>query len=289
MREREMKTILVSMDWSIYADSVLEYAIFFYKRLNYNLNIFHVIEDVQQERDNNYSGLLFPNEYEKILGSVVSHQERFDQLENKKTDFFLNKIKDIFFLEEIKQYNFLCKRGIFFDQFVKIQSRSSLIVLGKRGVTHQNHVYLGENIEKIVCCSNSPVLVVPRVFSPIHRVLLAYDGGNAAQAIVNYFMKTRLFEGIECHLVVVNNKVSDQKTEEIRKDLETLGSVVVQNLKGKNVADVIDKYVDEAYIDLIALGAYSHSPVKRFFFGSTTKVLLRTFLKPIFLYHYQEK
>lgn len=55
--------------------------------------------------------------------------------------------------------------------------------------------------------------------------------------------------------------------------------------KGSTVADVILKYAERNNVDLIVLGAYSHSRSREIVFGGVTRSLLKSATVPILIAH----
>jgi nucleotide-binding universal stress UspA family protein len=63
-----------------------------------------------------------------------------------------------------------------------------------------------------------------------------------------------------------------------------LGRVARPGARSGDPEAVIGEYVRTAGIDLLVMGAYGHSQVRRLLVGSTTSTMIRTCLVPVMLF-----
>jgi nucleotide-binding universal stress UspA family protein len=63
--------------------------------------------------------------------------------------------------------------------------------------------------------------------------------------------------------------------------LAPLEAEIILAIRSGEVEQVLHKYQDEHNIDLLVMGAYGHSKIRRFLLGSTTTKMLKTAKKPL--------
>jgi nucleotide-binding universal stress UspA family protein len=54
---------------------------------------------------------------------------------------------------------------------------------------------------------------------------------------------------------------------------------------GIPIGDVIENRVSDTGVDLLVMGAYSHSPLRELLFGGVTRTLLKTMTVPVLMSH----
>ena len=160
--------------------------------------------------------------------------------------------------------------------------------MGKRGENANFATeHLGANVERIVRSSHKPCLVTPREFQPINRILLAYDGSKSCQKAIQYLVKFAAIKDLELHIITVDQG----NTEKARKHLESVREImekadfkpICQLLKGTPESEM-ENYVATKNIDLLIMGAYGHSRIRRLVIGSTTAQMLRSSHIPVLLF-----
>jgi len=152
-------------------------------------------------------------------------------------------------------------------------------LIGKRGETAQQAAnHLGSNLERVVRAAQVPVLVCARDFAPIERLVLAYDDGASARKALEYIAKSPLFAGVEVHLIYVgtDNPETRVMLKEAATVLTKAGRTAHTHIASGTADHAITEYVVLHNIQLIVMGAYSHSPLRNFFVGSTTSAILQS-------------
>lgn len=158
-------------------------------------------------------------------------------------------------------------------------SEIRLLVLGRRGT--QNPI--GSQLESVIRLQKKPILVVPESFRPPKTVMFAFDGSNESLKNLTRLTLTPLLQGGKCHIVMVNG---DKKALWDALDvLENAGlRAEAHYLTDDSVTDGLCRHAENNAIDLIIMGAYGHSRLRRFIIGShTTDMLSRTGLALLML------
>jgi nucleotide-binding universal stress UspA family protein len=161
-----------------------------------------------------------------------------------------------------------------------------MIVVGKRGEAADfARGHLGSNLERIVRAAHKPVLVAPRAFRPVSKVLVAYDGGVSAMKAVDHIARNPLFTGLPVTIVTVGaqSPASKNGLAEAAAKIEAAGLPVETRLLAGQPEAVLGKLVEDEGFDLLVMGAYGHSRIRNLIIGSTTTELLRSCRVPVLL------
>jgi nucleotide-binding universal stress UspA family protein len=132
---------------------------------------------------------------------------------------------------------------------------------------------------------HKPVLTITEEFTEPKRVMIAFDGGIVTRKGVKLVAKSPLFKGLPIHLLMSGKERADaaKQLKWARKTLETAGfETTTAHIPGDAEA-VIAKTIKDESIDMLIMGAYSHSPLRSLLFGSKTSDLLRTTKIPTLL------
>ncbi|WP_297202799.1 universal stress protein [uncultured Pluralibacter sp.] len=144
-----------------------------------------------------------------------------------------------------------------------------LMVLGQRGAEHT----VGSQLESVIRLQKEPVLVVPETFSAPSRVLFAWDGSEASRRNLTRLTVSPLLRGLNCHVVMVNG--DDASLHDAQQILQAAGIDAESRLiQDESVSRGLCRYAEENGADLIVMGAWGHSRLRRFFIGSHTTAML---------------
>ncbi len=131
-----------------------------------------------------------------------------------------------------------------------------------------------------------PVLVASRAFRPVERFLIAFDGGPSSRKAADYVTTHPLLAGAECHLLMIappdsaHRDAFDATAAGLRAAGFTVKASVIETGEPE---EIIAAEVRGCAIDLLVMGAFGHSRLRRFFLGSTTSDLVRTCLVPVLM------
>ncbi|BBR58668.1 universal stress protein [Klebsiella sp. WP4-W18-ESBL-05] len=91
-----------------------------------------------------------------------------------------------------------------------------------------------------------------------------------------------LFLNLTCHLVMVNGR---SESLEVAQSLLQRAGITSQAslLKADTVAHALCRYAEEHGIDLMVMGAYGHSRLRKFFIGSNTTEMLSDSRQPLLM------
>ncbi|OWK43185.1 universal stress protein [Fimbriiglobus ruber] len=179
------------------------------------------------------------------------------------------------------------------DALVNISTqaeRYDLVILGQQ--THfryETHAGPCDTLDQLLHRPPRPVVAVPDRIPGGRTVVIAYDGSPQAARTVAAFRAT----GIAAKYPTVVLTIGDDHVEAARvagRAVEYLGfhglhaKTKIVSAKG-NVGERLLEEVSKLDAQLLVMGAFSHSAVRDFFFGSTTRRVLKATGVPVFLYH----
>lgn len=117
------------------------------------------------------------------------------------------------------------------------------------------------------------------------RVLIAFDNSPSVRQGLDLLMQSPLLVGTTIHLLMVGADTADARPaiEAARKRLEEEGFSASAEIRAGEVEEVLLQCRREQEMDLIVMGAYGHSRIRRFLVGSTTTSMLQRTDCPLLL------
>jgi nucleotide-binding universal stress UspA family protein len=165
-----------------------------------------------------------------------------------------------------------------FEDFKKDATGLDLIVLGRRG-TNADHAKgeLGSTVERILHASTCPCLIVPNKFHELRKVLIAYDNSEPVNRALHFVERNEFFSDCEIHILTVNpSDITHDKFDQVCDMLRNVAKLnIVACERTGEVVDAIDNYSRENNMNLLIIGAYSHSAIRHLFVGSSTLEIVR--------------
>lgn len=163
------------------------------------------------------------------------------------------------------------------------------IVMGARRDVETKDMICGTIASKVAKNAKSPVLIIPggHAFMPFNKIAYCVD---------NDFMDTNAMEEIaliaeklksEIHLIRVDQQDNYDETKllEIWKEYFENNNVSFHQLKGNDISEAINEYVNENEIDLIALSKAKRGFIQELLHKSITKRMVLSTDKPLLIFH----
>lgn len=273
------KVVLACVDGSQYMTSVCDHASWAARQRAQPVLLLHT--QVEQH------DFLVPNDFGGPVGMAVSAEllEKLTEMDEVRSQLEQQKGRVILAhaVEHVSAQAVTVSTrqewGSLVDVLNKLESTASIVLIGKRGETAQHAAnHLGSNLERVVRSAQVPVLVCARDFSPVEQVLIAYDDGASARKALEYIAHDPLFAGVAVHLIYVGTDNPETRTmiSTAATAVARAGRTVHTHIASGVADQVITEYVVLHNIQLIVMGAYSHSPLRNFFVGSTTSAILQS-------------
>ncbi len=281
-------TILACTDGSKYAASVYDHAVWAARRMDAFVHLLHVV-DVRSESVPyvNLSGSIGMNARQALKEELVALDEARGRVANARASIILHEAKAHFERASFTRVELQALHGDFLQTLQEQEEGACLLVVGKRGQgANMKKLHLGAHLERVVVAAQRPVLVSSRAFKPIERMLIAYDGGPSARKAVDFAVSQPLLRGLDCILLQCGRPGSAMESDLQRAEDALRGagfSVEARQVDG-HADEVIAETVKSAKIDLLVMGAYGHSRIRRLVIGSTTTTMIRTCLVPVLMF-----
>lgn len=166
---------------------------------------------------------------------------------------------------------------------MELEDTARLVVLGK----HDEHLgeHVGSRLESVVRTLHRPILVTTPAYREPRRVMIAFDGSATTRKGIEMVAASPLFHGLLCHVVMIGADSAEHRAQLdwARDTLAAAGFEAPAVLRSGEVERVLCDYRREHDIDLLIMGAYGHSVIRRFLVGSTTTNVIRNATVPVLL------
>ncbi|MFN3932519.1 MAG: universal stress protein [Brevundimonas sp.] len=281
-----MTKVLACIDASLYGASVCDHAAWAATQLKTEVQLLHVLDRAPDAVPTDMSGSIGLGASEHLLADLARLDEDRARLRLERGRAILEEAEKRVRAQGVAGVATLLRHGGLVDTVHEFEADARLVVLGKRG-EHADFakLHLGGSVEQVIRASHLPVLVASREFRPIRKLLIAFDGGPSSRKAVDFLLSDPAFTSYECHLVHAGKpKADDPHLAWARTRLaEWGGAHQVVERPGEPEA-VIETYAREQDIDLLVMGAWGHSPIRRFIIGSTTTAMIRIANLPVLLF-----
>jgi nucleotide-binding universal stress UspA family protein len=282
-----MKKILTCLDGSLYGQTCCQYALWFARKNGAFVDALYVSELWQYEAPlvADFGGSLGAQPYMGLTAQLR-------QIEAEKATALKDYVLNAFEREGLAtRAAFHHRTGSLVDSISEFETGAELLVIGKRGeAANMAKAHLGSNMERVVRATSLPCFVANREFFEPKKLLFAFDGSPSANKALAWLGANKdAFAGAELHVVSVITKQSN--AEQAAANLTVAGkalggfgwSPVCKALEGIP-ADVISAYQQESEANMLLMGAYGHSRIRRLLIGSTTVELLQRCRVPVVLF-----
>ena len=273
--------VLACIDHSPYAGSVCDFAAWSAQRMDVPLSLLHVLDPdpAKGQGHQNLTGAIGLGAKSDLLEELTALDEQRARLVMERGKHLLHEARTRvahagFAHVEVRQ-----RHGTLVDAVLTLDAETRLVVVGKRGAASASaHGHLGQHVERVIQAVSKPILVAQQVFAPPQAILLAFDGSATALKGVEMVAASPLFRGIPCHLVYVGQSTPEIEREMNRAQsiLESAGFEVRGAVLEGHPEDALPTYEAREKVDLLIMGAYGHSRIRRMIVGSTTTAMLRT-------------
>ncbi|GAB5413377.1 MAG: universal stress protein [Congregibacter sp.] len=272
--------VLACVDQSHYAEHVADYAAWAARRIDAPLELLHIIDPEQRPSSaEDHSGTIGIDAQEALLDQLTNADEERMRSLRERGRLFLNGLRERAAQAGAPEVDMRQRYGELVETLHEQEDGVQLMVLGRRGASAEvTQRDLGRNVERVVRALNRPILTVTEGFKEPERVMFAFDGSAVTRRGVDMIAGSRLFPGLPI-VLLMSGKLTDDGHKRLERARDTLTAkgfeVDVKEIPGDAEA-VIAKTVRDEAIDLLIMGAFGHSPIRSWLFGSKTADLLRS-------------
>lgn len=278
-----MKKVVACIDGTEVSAAVCDYSAWASLRMDAPLEFLHVLEKSEYPEQTNLSGNIGLGSREALLNELATLDEKRAKLALEQGKLMLEAAKLRAIRDCIGYPTSVQRHGNLVETLVEMEESIRLLVLGK----HNEHLgsHVGSRLENVVRTMHQPILITTSDYTPPQSVMLAFDGSATTRKGVKMVANSPLFRGIPCHLVMVGNDIESNCEQLLwaSRTLEEAGFIAPTTLSNGEVEQVLCDYRTTHDIDMLIMGAYGHSVVRRFLVGSTTTNVILNTAAPVLL------
>lgn len=278
-----MTRVIACIDGTGVSPAVCDYAVWASLRLDAPLEFLHVLDKSEYPTESNLSGNIGLGSREALLDELAALDERRGKLALEQGKLMLEAARQRAMDQGIDNPTRWQRHGDLVETLTELETDIRLLVLGK----HEDHLsrHIGSRLENVVRTLHRPILITTADFKAPQRVMLAFDGSATTRKGVEMIATSPLLRNLPCHLVMVGVTSVENRTQLdwAQAALEDAGFEVTASLIDGEVERVLCDYRAEHGIDLLVMGAYGHSVIRRFLVGSTTTSVIRNASVPVLL------
>ncbi|WP_295071975.1 universal stress protein [Tabrizicola sp.] len=278
--------IIALVDGSIYSASVCDHAVWVAGRTGAPVELLNVLGRHEGPQTQDLSGAIRLGAHSALLKELSDLDAQRSKLMAQRGRAILEDAQAILIRDGVAEIATRLRHGDIVETVDEAAKDAAMILIGKRGeAANFAKGHLGSNLERIVRASSLPVLVAPRAFKPIAKVLLAYDGGGSARKAVDHIARNPLFAGLAVHVVTVGS-ASPEVTKglaDAAARLQGAGFSVQTAVIQGQPDTALGQMVESDGFDMVVMGAYGHSRIRGLIIGSTTTQMIRSCKVPVLL------
>ena len=275
--------ILGCIDGASLTTAVCDYTAWLSDKTGAPVKLLHNLEHRPQAPLADLSGSIGLGSQEELLEELIKVEQHRSRLLMEKGKLMLDAARRRVEADGVSDIETWQRNGSLQETLVEHEEEIRVLVMGVRGDEHREG-QLGAHLETVIRALHKPVLVVNKEFTAPKKVMLAYDGQDAAQKALDMMVNSPLFKDISCHLVYVGEK-------QLGEDLLLSASSILAkaNIQHTTVClqgrgdEVLCQYQIDNEIDMTVMGAYSHHPLRNMLLGSFTAKMLQKNRQPLLL------
>ncbi|MDZ7802437.1 universal stress protein [Thiohalophilus sp.] len=278
-----MPNVIACIDGTAVSTAVSDCAAWASLQLDAPLVLLHVLDKSEYPAQRDLSGNIGLGSRETLLQELAELDEKRGKLAMEQGQLMLESAKQRALEDGVNEPITHQRHGSLIDSLLAIEQDTRLLVLGKHDEKLKPHV--GSRVESVVRSLHCPILVTTETFSAPRKVMLAFDGSDTTRKGVEMVASSPLFKGIPCHLVIAGNdtRTHREQLDWARNTLEQAGFDAPATIISGDVERVLCDYRAANDIDMLIMGAWGHSVIRRFLVGSTTTSVVRNATVPVLL------
>ncbi|MFK4135336.1 putative UspA universal stress protein [Pseudomonas luteola] len=279
-----MQNVIACIDGSASTLSVCDYAAWASTRYGLPLTLLHVLDRAQYPIPGDLSGCVGLGSREHLLDELTRLDEQRARLAREQGEHMLAAAQQRAAEAASVQASVLQRHGNLVDTLRDLETDMRLLVIGKQG-EHTSSTGVGSQVESVARTLHRPMLIATGAYKEPKRAVIAFDGSETARKAVQMIGNSALFQGLDCHVLFTGqaSAANSEQLEWARQTLAAAGIQTQQVVREGEVADVIPQYIAEHAMDMLVMGAYGHSAIRRFLVGSTTTRMIQQTSVPLLL------
>lgn len=276
--------VVACIDGSEAALGVCDYAAWASQRMGAPLLLLHVLDDEKYPARTDMTGNIGLGSREHLLDELVALDQQRSKLALKHGHVMLDEAEKRVRADGATDVHQRQRHDELAGSLVALEPEARLFVLGLHGEGRPGQGrHVGSQLETVIRSVHRPLLLVPDDFAEPRSAMLAFDGSATAFRSIELLAGTPVFRGMPLHLVLVgtDNERNRSLLADASGALANQGMDIHTAIRSGDVEPALHSYQEENDIDVLIMGAYGHSAIRRFLVGSTTTRMLETARKPL--------
>lgn len=278
-----MSCVLCCVDGKNYSQSACDYAVMISNNMKLPLKILNVIEHSSKSDILDLSGNIKLGEKDDILEKLTNEESIKSKQIIKEGKDLLLALKEKALITAEQDVILMQAHGDILDNILELQDEISILIIGIK--SHDKNK-IGENVKDIIRELNKPILLVNSEFITPKKILIAYNGSEESKKILTTAVRNPIFKDVTRDIVNINvDKLFSEKILDEAKKIYAKSEIDIKTsvLSGDAKTEILT-YMYENDCDILAMGAFGHSRIKEFIFGSFTSEIIAQSKKPILFY-----
>lgn len=277
-----MGNVVACIDGTDVSTAVSDVAAWASLRMGAPLVLLHVLEK-REAAHSDLAGNIGLGSRESLLEELATLDEQRGKLALEQGRLVLEAARARAIADGVAEPLSRQRHGNLVDTLAEIEDEIRLLVMGKHDEKLGSHI--GSRLESVVRTLHRPILVATPTFRPPKRIMIAFDGSETTRKGITMVAGSPLFRGLSCHVVMVGDDTDEnrERLQWARQTLEAAGYEAPTALLQGETERMLCDYRCDHDIDMVVMGAYGHSAIRRFLVGSTTTNMLRGAAVPVVL------
>ncbi|MDX1558754.1 MAG: universal stress protein [Marinobacter sp.] len=282
--EVEMLRVVACIDGSQAAPAVCDYAAWASKHMETPMMLLHVLDEERYPAEPDLVGNIGLGSREQLLEDLAELDRKRAKLALEHGHHMLDEARKRLSEAGIEDVIQRQRHGDLTESLLALESQTRLLVMGLHGESSsERDTHVGSQLETVIRSMHRPILLVPDEYTQPRSAMLAFDGSATAFKGVELLAGSPVLKGMPLHLVMIGPDTNDrwEQLKKAEKMLAGLESEITLAIRAGDVEPALHAYQEEQDIDILVMGAYGHSRIRRFLVGSTTTRMLETAKKPL--------
>ena len=264
--------ILCPVDGVNFSQDVCDYGVYIANTTNSQIKFLNIVEHNNNAKELDLSGNISLGAKDDLLEKLATNEQATSKSTIKNGKELLDTLKQRAQEHINTKINISQIHGEVVTSLIELKNDIKLAVLGIKG---QGQHSIGENVKEIIREVHKPILLVNSKFQQPKKILIAYNGSNESKEILKIISNNLLFGDVERTIINIDkNETTSQKLLSEAKKIFEDKKVSVETVSLNTGKEDLIKYFEKNDFDILAMGAYSHSRVKEFIFGSFTSQVI---------------
>lgn len=284
--DQSQPVVLACIDGSKAAEAVCDYSAWVSNKVEAPVTLLHSVSHHYVPVVTDLSGSIGLGAQDELLEELTQIEQQRSKLLLKKGNIMLDAAAARVENNTTQPLKRLQRHGSLQETLLDFESETRILVMGIRGSKHDDvQDGIGHKLESVIRQLHRPILVVNQDFVTPKKIMLAFDGSDAATKALDMIVNSPLFKDMECHVVYAEGKASDAEAclalAKTRLDEVGIAATVAHLDCALDAA--ISEYQEKNDIDMLVMGAYSHGRLRDLIWGSMTSKLLANSARPLLL------